>query len=209
MIEKYLMIIRHLPPIPFDFEVRRAFLIRKIPIDENDPTPFMFGIINMLINVLVKIEYELKEYYEYLENKIKSPIKNRIEQIENDLSGLAIKETELKLEIESIREGTFLTKERNKLIYIFSITIISIILTFFIQFYLRDSIFRIIPMAYAIMSFIYGIYYYINKYEKNKENLRDNLKKLEIELANIREIQYRARKEYESYTNLLSTRKNL
>ena len=46
-IKDYLTIFEHLSPLPFDFGVRKAFSLRKIPVDIEVPSPFLFGLISL------------------------------------------------------------------------------------------------------------------------------------------------------------------
>jgi len=105
-IEKFLRILNHLPPIPFDFEVRRNFMLRRIPFSLDKPSPFSYALVRVTKDlfptaekVLSKAEAKLKEWE--TEPKLK-----RIEELEKRLYELASLRSDLTSDLGNARSST-------------------------------------------------------------------------------------------------------
>gem|GEM_PF-5664124 len=88
IIENYLTIFEHLPPIPFDLEVRKAFGHRGIRVDIDDPSPFLFGTSRMAKELLPGLKADLEELETGVKGKISHPIEEKIKEIDSDISHL-------------------------------------------------------------------------------------------------------------------------
>lgn len=58
----YMRIFAHLPPLPFDFEVRRAFARRVLPTDSGEPSAFLYGLVRALRDFLPTLVPSLDLY---------------------------------------------------------------------------------------------------------------------------------------------------
>lgn len=88
VLEKYLTIFSHLPPIPFDFEVRRAFSRRRIPLDIDNPSAFFFGITRMTKALLPDLKTTLEESESRQKQRVYGPIEEEIKDIDSKISDL-------------------------------------------------------------------------------------------------------------------------
>lgn len=85
-VSKYLkLMFSHLPPIPFDFEVRRSFARRIVPVDLEEPSAFVFGIVRMMRDLLTELGKEI-EYFQ--DSEFLGPIEAKIEKINNEVANI-------------------------------------------------------------------------------------------------------------------------
>lgn len=207
-IEQFVKMLRHLNPVPFDFEVRRAFMLRKIPIEESKPTSFMFGIIRMLKDLLPHKTISLDSYQEYLEDKILKPISDKIYEIETQLDDLIQLEYRMKNKLDGMGNSTI------DYIYKWSDTFVMFIAALFLTFYFFDVVVRgesIINLGNEAYYLIVGLLMAIilrtySKYIKDKIVDNDESLQIKLEIEGIRERRNRLRSEYDSYKNLMITR---
>jgi cellulose biosynthesis protein BcsQ len=96
----YLRLISHLPPLPFDFEVRKSFARRKIPIDMEHPTAFLISLIRLLPELFPQLEKAAAKIEEELVEKAFAPIEIRIKKIESQIK-------EIRLRLEQMKERQF------------------------------------------------------------------------------------------------------
>lgn len=102
-IEKFLRILRHLSPIPFDFEVRRCFMIRQIPIDKNKPSAFMFGIMRMVKDLLPETDEKLSKLEEEIRKIALAPTERRLNELEMKIQNFAELKASLSDELHLLR----------------------------------------------------------------------------------------------------------
>lgn len=84
-ITNYLRSISHLPPLPFDFEVRKSFARRKIPIDLKHPTAFLISLVRLVPDLIPQADEKAANLEKTLINIVVEPIKNKLAQIENEM----------------------------------------------------------------------------------------------------------------------------
>jgi len=202
-IETFLKILRHLSPIPFDFEVRRAFMIRQIPVDEKKPSAFLFGIIRMLRDLTPEISESIDKFEKRIEQRVILPTKQKIRDIEEELDRLASIEIRIKSRLKELEE------RKNRWITFTEI------LTYSVGFLLALTMayFLTIPptekSVHLIISLIIGVLVILMAYAQrglHRKKEEKEMQKLERELALLKEKQSRLRHEYEAYRNLLITR---
>jgi len=78
----YLRLFDHLTPIPFDFEVRKAFTLKQIPFEQEVPTLFSVSVIRFLQEVFPELSKEFRE-------KADSLYREHFEGIESKREALA------------------------------------------------------------------------------------------------------------------------
>ncbi|MCE7990995.1 MAG: ParA family protein [Roseivirga sp.] len=69
-----------LPPLPFDFGVKRAFSLRKIPINVNEVSPFLIVLFSTAKAFLPEFEFKFKEYSDKI-NNISSEYSNNMKKL--------------------------------------------------------------------------------------------------------------------------------
>jgi len=85
----YLRIFAHLPPLPFDFEVRRAFARRVLPTDIQKPSAFTFGLIRTVRDLLPALEVSLDDLERELRGEIFGPVQERVEDLDSRILDLS------------------------------------------------------------------------------------------------------------------------
>ena len=208
-IERFLKILDHLPPVPFDFEVRRAFMVRQIPIDKNKPSPFMFGAIRLVRDLLPQVSDRLDKLEKEMEAIALQPTRLRIEEIEKKLDFLAEEEVEIK---HRVYELELKKKRPTQLIRRAIILMLPIIMIAYISFTFGilglelslDNALTLTAMLFAFFFITYLTWLFFQ--ERISEKTSDELRELEKELAILQEKRDRLRSEYESYRALLITR---
>lgn len=206
-IEKFLKILNHLPPIPFDFEVRRAFMIRAIPVDEKVPTSFLFGIIRMLKDLIPNISESLNKLQKSLEEIVVVPIQEKMTALGKELDTLVTQEVEMKKLLKY-------NEKRRPVETIKAITTllvgISLIIFFGIYFPIIFggavlSDFAVQTLTGILIGFVsvFTAYFY---WRKIPRKAKEEIEAFEKGIAKNNEQQSRLRGEYESYRNLLITR---
>ena len=85
----YLRIFSHLPPLPFDFEVRRAFSRRVLPTESTKPSAFVFGLIRMLRDLLPAIDVSLNNLEASLREQLLGPVEKQIEELDSQILSLS------------------------------------------------------------------------------------------------------------------------
>ena len=85
----YLRIFAHLPPLPFDFEVRRAFARRVLPTDSQKPSAFTFGLIRTMRDFLPTLEIPLDDFERELRGKIFGPVQEQVEELDSRILDLS------------------------------------------------------------------------------------------------------------------------
>jgi cellulose biosynthesis protein BcsQ len=85
----YLRIFAHLPPLPFDFEVRRAFARRVLPTDSQKPSAFTFGLIRTMRDLLPALEIPLDDFERGLRGKIFGPVQEQVEELDSRILDLS------------------------------------------------------------------------------------------------------------------------
>ena len=97
-IKDYLTIFEHLSPLPFDFGVRKAFSLRKIPADIEVPSPFLFGLITLAGEIIHTAADRLRK----LEAMVRESVFGEIREKRDRHTTLI---DELSLELELLRES--------------------------------------------------------------------------------------------------------
>lgn len=92
----YLRIFAHLPPLPFDFEVRRAFARRVLPTDIQKPSAFTFGLIRTVRDLLPALEVSLDDLERDLLGKIFGPVQKRVEELDSGILYLSAEISQFK-----------------------------------------------------------------------------------------------------------------
>jgi cellulose biosynthesis protein BcsQ len=92
----YLRIFAHLPPLPFDFEVRRAFARRVLPTDSQEPSAFTFGLIRTVRDLLPALEVSLDDLERELRGKIFGPVQERVEELDSRILDLSAEISQFK-----------------------------------------------------------------------------------------------------------------
>jgi cellulose biosynthesis protein BcsQ/archaellum component FlaC len=92
----YLRIFAHLPPLPFDFEVRRAFARRVLPTDSQKPSAFTFGLIRTLRDLLPTLEIPLDNFEHELRGKILGPVQEQVEELDSRILDLSAEISQFK-----------------------------------------------------------------------------------------------------------------
>lgn len=208
-IERFLRILRHLPPVPFDFEVRRAFMVREIPVDEKKPSPFMFGVIRMIKDLLPNISENLDSLEKRVEEIAVLPIKEKMQSIEQELDLTITAEVDMKKRLEELKEKRTRPLESLKAISIVSMGLALIIfLVLYLPLLFGAEIAGEFPfqMAAGMISGAFAIYFAFMFWRRIPRKEREQFEEIEKELAKLKESQSRMRGEYESYRNLLITR---
>jgi len=85
----YLRIFAHLPPLPFDFEVRRAFARRVLPTDSPEPSAFGFGLIRTLKDLFPMLEPSLVSFERDLRGQVFEPTERRIDELDSRILELS------------------------------------------------------------------------------------------------------------------------
>lgn len=209
-IERFLKILNHLPPVPFDFEVRRAFMTRQIPIDEKRPSPFMFGIIRLMRDLLPQTSERLDNLRKDIEEIALAPTRQRIEKTERELDILAETEVELKHAIDELRS------EEKRPLYLFRQALLSglpFLMVLYVLFILITIGFNIVvirelywTLTAIFVSITTTIFFYWMFVRQRPKRATSKLRELEKDLALLQEQRARLRGEYESYRALLITR---
>jgi cellulose biosynthesis protein BcsQ len=209
-LENFLKILRHLPPVPFDFEVRRAFMVRQIPVDEKKPSAFLFGVIRMTRDLLPSVSEDLDRFEKALETKIILPIKEKMIVIEKELESSVSLGVDLKRRLEYLKEKKDARTRFFGQFFAFASGIVAFIaLLVFLTLYSYSTVqftqFTIAMIAtICILLFVTGWTYRTRgRYSKTGEQEAEVLAK---QLALLDETQHRMRNEYEAYRNLLITR---
>jgi len=81
----YLRAFSHLPPLPFDFEVRKAFARRTIPIQFDQPTAFLFAMIRLVRDLIPAAGTRIRNLEQELSQKTIGPIKEEIEVLTKNI----------------------------------------------------------------------------------------------------------------------------
>jgi len=208
-IEKFLRILRHLPPVPFDFEVRRAFMIRKIPVDDKKPSPFMFGIIRMIRDLLPEVWEKLDKLEKQMEELAILPVKEKMQNVEVELDRVITAEVEMKKRLEELRQKRTLPSQVFRLITIIAMGLtLMIFVVVYVPFVLQIEISAetafSIAVAFVVSTMtLYSAWIFWKRIPK-RESLE--IEEIEKELARLKETQSRIREEYDSYKNLMVTR---
>lgn len=87
-ITEYLRAFSHLPPLPFDFEVRRAFAHRVIPIDLKKPSAFFFAMLRLIRDLLPAIERNINQLEATTSKAVFEPIKSEINNVEEEIKSV-------------------------------------------------------------------------------------------------------------------------
>ncbi len=95
-IKDYLTSFDHLTPLPFDFEVRKAFALRDIPVDVAKPTPFLFGLLDTTSELLRNEAPELKAVQTKLRQTLLGEVKLKKVRSEDRITSLLQMLAELK-----------------------------------------------------------------------------------------------------------------
>lgn len=74
-----------LPPIPFDFEVRRSFARRTVPVDFQEPSVFVLAIVQMIADLLPELKDEIKNFQQ---GKFFEPIEDKVHALNEDVDRL-------------------------------------------------------------------------------------------------------------------------
>jgi len=128
-IREYLTIFEHLSPLPFDFTVREAFSLRKIPVDTETPSPFLFGLITLTREILPTATERLDELEKRLKKSVFGEIREKRDKHTILIDELSARMNRLKEE-QVVHEGIL----RRKIATLSSTLLIT--LTTLIVFYL-------------------------------------------------------------------------
>lgn len=208
-IERFLKILNHLPPVPFDFDVRRSFMVRTIPVNEKDPSSFMFGIIRMLRDLLPEISEKLTNFEKKLEEISILPIKEKMDNIEQEIDEIATVEVDIKNELSLLNN-----KGRNPLLALRPALGLAVIVSvlasvgFYISILLGDSEYAslLIQLIFGVAVGAIALLITFSVWRKTSKSNFDEISSLEKQLAILREQQNRLRGEYNSFQNLYVTR---
>lgn len=209
-IENFLKILRHLPPIPFDFEVRRAFMIRQIPVDEKKPSAFLFGVIRMLKDLLPSIHENLEKFEKLAEEKAVLPIKERMKLAEEKLDETAIIHAKMEKRLKETKERRELRMRLTR----YTLTLLSVLFAFTAMVFsfigsgidqlLRTEVLLPITLSFLVIAtMVFGFFFLRSSY---RDKYKADAEKIERELAVLEEARGRIRHEYEADRNLLITR---
>ena len=80
IIDDLLSQLAYLPPIPFDFNVIKAFLIGEIPIDFERPSSYLYSVIKFIQYLFPEAEVKLNKYLHSISKKLLAPL----EEIKNN-----------------------------------------------------------------------------------------------------------------------------
>lgn len=81
----YSSLFSYLPPLPFDFEVKKAFSRRVIPIDFNKPSAFLFAMIRLSKDLVPLIQEKLNQLEDDLTQKSPDNIQEKITHISQQI----------------------------------------------------------------------------------------------------------------------------
>jgi len=87
-ITDFLRLFTFLPPLKFDIEVRRAFSRRKLPINFEQPSAFLIGILRLLGDMLPETETKVNDLEKDLFERATDPINKEIDKIENEIASV-------------------------------------------------------------------------------------------------------------------------
>ena len=184
----------HLPPLPFDFEVRSAFASRQIPIDVNRPTTFLIALFNTVKSFLPEYRDQLDKYGE--------KILSKFNQYQDKVDSLLDRKRELEEELEALRKR----REKRKLRVIMLLSTLGmylgmgLVLTGIlgIKFWIRSEFFlSIIGTLIAVSSALYLFVSLVQFKERTEDIVRKE--KVDAELFEIN-------KEIDRYKSLMLTR---
>lgn len=92
-IRDYLTIFEHVSPLPFDFDVRKAFSVRNIPIDPDSPSAFLFGIVELAKQILPLSSDRMNEFEADLNKRVFGTIQEKRDEYDKLIRDMSL-ETE-------------------------------------------------------------------------------------------------------------------
>lgn len=123
-IVEYSRLMKFLPPLPFDMEVRRKFAMRQIPADLNNPTEFHIGLCYALRDLLPESGKEINSYLKQSRVQKTKDLDKEITEVDHEIRSLRDRSLELQFQ-KKFRE------ELAKRVYITAFGILGmVILTF-------------------------------------------------------------------------------
>jgi len=84
-ITKYLRGFAHLPPLPFDMQVRYAFLRRLLPTRWEGGSAFVFGIARMLKDMLPEIRTKIEAFEDEKRREIFGPAEEELKSVDREI----------------------------------------------------------------------------------------------------------------------------
>ena len=198
-IEEFARQINFLPPIPFDFEVRRGFLFRKIPIDLTNPSPYFLGLLRVVRDLFPEISVKLDKLESQLRNYTILPIQKNIEKLEKTYEKQMIDHRNIKEKIEYRFPIRAILPIISILIGLFFMLMINEIRTSLIQLDLKTLIISVLILFALILSIGY-LSFSIEEKKDRRKILLEDLTRLEIEID-------KTRNNLEEYRSLLITKK--
>lgn len=91
-ITNYLLIFEHLTPIPFDFKVRQAFALGKIPVEDKKNTAFIFSIFRLSEEILETNTIDkILKHKNFIKSNFEQPINKRIEELKSEINKKEVK----------------------------------------------------------------------------------------------------------------------
>ena len=105
-IKDYLTIFEHVSPLPFDFEVRKAFSVRNIPIDPGNPSPFLFGTIELTKQIIPMSSKRMAKLEAELNRIVFSTVREKRDEYDMLIEEISHRMQELRIEQERYEAAT-------------------------------------------------------------------------------------------------------
>jgi len=195
-IREYLTIFEHLSPLPFDFGVRKSFSLRKIPIDTETPSPFLFGLITLSKEVIPTAAERLTE----LETKLRKSLFGDIRE-KRDTHTILI--DDLSSRIQQLRnmqvshEGMLRKRIAIMMSTVF-ITVTAILMGYLIFTGTTKYTFIAVAAMIGMLASIFPILF-----ERLRGRVTTRRRMLDLEIENIQDKLQSLRREKEKYEGLL------
>jgi len=104
---EYVRILKHLPPLPFDREVIKAFMRKRIPVDLETPSAFVVGTIQALRDLLPEVSDTANAYLQERERQKVGGVRAESEKLENEERFLRRELMQMEIQQHAIRERSF------------------------------------------------------------------------------------------------------
>jgi len=197
-IEQFLKILNHLPPIPFDFQVRKSFMFRRIPLDDEKPTAFMFGIMQMLADLVPELGPEISRMEKRCREIVLGPTMKGIREAEKEAEELAAQRVRLEKMINEAASGQMkYSAIRNLLLPVMAaISFVFISLNIVFDVDLQTTLIGLSLSIFYVFLLWFGL-------GRKKSPLERDRHTLEVNLAMLEEKMYSIRARAESYRNLM------
>lgn len=206
-IKDYLTIFEHVSPLPFDFGVRKAFSLRKVPIDTNNPSPFLFGLIRLCKEIIPTASKRLYD----LENKVKKLVFGEISEKRDKHTRLieALSNRIREMRDEQIRHDAMFRKKTAVTLSVAMATITALVTILFIGYTTKISIFKSSNIS-TILIVVIGLGILASMFPILFEQLRSKVtfrrRKLDLEIESIQERLQALKREKEKIDGILLER---